>query len=781
MSSSSLQRVGNYLRTHWVSPRRIRFWLLVLLTLYTLLGFFGLPWIIQYFAVNTVKEDFGRELRIESVKTNPYTLTLQVNGLQLADRDSHQLLAWERLRIDLNWNSITNKAWTFQSIQFDNATLQEERFIDGTTRFSLLAEELASEPSNDRQAGSPPALQIKQLAVNNSTLRFTDNLQQTGSDTDESEQVLLALQQLSISLKNVALQQDSSSPLHLTGQLAAGGRLAFDGRVKLLPAPALEGTASISKLALKQAEPYLQQFAKVQLDSGQLTVNGQINIDQQQPFAFLGLAIIDSLSLRDRANDQALIGWQSLSTERFDLNLADNQIETDPITIKGLSGRIVIREDQTTNFSQLLTEAPEQAETNTSQGDKSDPFNITIQGIELAEGILQFADNSLPLPFSTRIHTLKGELSTLSSSSSEPATIKLEGEVANYGLAQVDGAVHAWHPMRQTNVHLRFRNLQIPEYSPYTVNFAGRKIAGGTMDLDLNYRVDNNQLDGENNLLLHDLKLGEKMASSDAMDLPLDLAIALLQNNDGVIDLTLPVSGDVGNPQFDFGKVIQQAIGDAISSIVTAPFSFLANLIGADSEELARVEFISGRADLLPPQRQRIENLREALKQRPKLVLELAGPFNPNFDGPALQQQKAIEALRQHLAEKDSEVSNKPSLTAEANQSAVEALFTRYYPDTELESVQARFTEDQNEFDSAVTFDALAYRSYLARQVVEAQSVAAEDLKTLANARAEAVKIALIEHSDSTIAADRVRILEPQQADTLDNERIAMKVGISAD
>ncbi|RUO78024.1 DUF748 domain-containing protein [Idiomarina seosinensis] len=781
MSSSSLQRVGNYLRTRWVSPHRIRFWLLVLLTLYTLLGFFGLPWIIQYFAVNTIKEDFGRELRIESVKTNPYTLTLQVNGLQLADRDSHQLLAWERLRVDLNWNSITNKAWTFQSIQFDNATLQEERFIDGTTRFSLLAEELASEPSNDGQAGSPPALQIKQLAVNNSTLRFTDNLQQTGSDTDESEQVLLALQQLSISLKNVALQQDSSSPLHLTGQLAAGGRLAFDGKVKLLPAPALEGTASISKLALKQAEPYLQQFANVQLDSGQLTVNGQINIDQQQPFAFLGLAIIDSLSLRDRANDQALIGWQSLSTERLDLNLADNQIETDPITIKELSGRIVIREDQTTNFSQLLTEAPEQAETNTSQGDKSDPFNITIQGIELAEGILQFADNSLPLPFSTRIHTLKGELSTLSSSSSEPATIKLEGEVANYGLAQVDGAVHAWHPMRQTNVHLRFRNLQIPEYSPYTVNFAGRKIAGGTMDLDLNYRVDNNQLDGENNLLLHDLKLGEKMASSDAMDLPLDLAIALLQDNDGVIDLTLPVSGDVGNPQFDFGKVIQQAIGDAISSIVTAPFSFLANLIGADSEELAQVEFINGRADLLPPQRQRIENLREALKQRPKLVLELAGPFNPNFDGPALQQQKAIEALRQHLAEKDSEVSNKPSLTAEANQSAVEALFTRYYPDTELESVQARFTEDQNEFDSAVTFDALAYRSYLARQVVEAQSVAAEDLKTLANARAEAVKIALIEHSDSTIAADRVRILEPQQADTLDNERIAMKVGISAD
>ncbi|MGM0525813.1 MAG: DUF748 domain-containing protein [Pseudomonadota bacterium] len=780
MPGSSLHQVGSYLRTHWVSPRRIRFWLLVLLILYTLLGFFGLPWITQYLAVNTVKEDFGRELRIESVQSNPYTLTFEINGLELADNDGHQLLSWERLLIDLNWNSITNKAWTFESINFDKAIIQEERFIDGTTRFSLLAAELAPEPSGDGKASSPPALQIKQLAVNNSTLRFTDNLQHKGSDTDDSEQVALSLQQLSISIKNVALQQESSSSLHLTGQLAAGGALAFDGKVKLLPAPALEGTASINKLALKQAEPYLQQFANVQLDSGQLTVNGQINIDQQQPFAFLGLATIDSFSIRDGANDQALIGWQSLSTEQLDLNLADNQIETDPITVKGLSGRVVIRENQTTNFSQLLTEPPEQGETNTNQGDKSDPFNITIQGIELADGTLQFADNSLPLPFSTSIHTLKGELSTLSSSSSEPATIKLEGEVADYGLAQVDGAVHAWHPMRQTNVQLRFRNLQIPEYSPYTVNFAGRKIAGGTMDLDLDYKVENNRLDGENKLLLHDLKLGEKMASSDAMDLPLDLAIALLQDNDGVIDLTLPVSGDVGNPQFDFGKVIQQAVGDAISSVVTAPFSFLANLIGADSEELAQIEFISGRADLLPPQRQRTENLRKALSQRPKLVLELAGPFNQNFDGPALQQQKAVEALRQHLAEQNRET-EKPSLTAEANQSAVEALFTRNYPDTALQSVQERFTENQDELASATAFDALAYRNYLAKQVIAAQSVTTEELKAVANARAETVKKALVDHSDSNIAADRVRILEPRQVDALDNERIAMEVGISAD
>jgi len=125
--------------------------------------------------------------------------------------------------------------------------------------------------------------------------------------------------------------------------------------------------------------------------------------------------------------------------------------------------------------------------------------------------------------------------------------------------ARVEGAVDAWHPSRASSLQLTFRNLQIPEYSPYTVDFAGRKIAGGTMDLDLDYTVESRQLDGQNNLVLHDLKLGEKMASSDAMDLPLDLAIALLQDSDGVIDLNLPVTGNVGDPEFDFDQVIRRS------------------------------------------------------------------------------------------------------------------------------------------------------------------------------------------------------------------------------
>ncbi|MGM0450963.1 MAG: DUF748 domain-containing protein [Pseudomonadota bacterium] len=795
MHSSSLRRFGGYLRTRWASPRRIRFWVLVVAVAYTLLGFLALPWLIQYMAVSTVKEDFGRELRIESVHVNPYTLTLQIDGLTLEDTDDRQMLGWQRLFIDVAWSSAVNGALIVQTVHLDDPIIQEERFASGKTRFSRLAPEPSDDapPEGDSPAedeASPlPALQVNDLRVTDAVLRFTDNLQDKAAETDQSNQASLVLEDLGLSASDLSLKEGARFPVALDGQLAGGGALAFDGTLQLVPAPALEGSARIKELALKQAQPYLRQFANVQLGDGALNLDGRLQTDAQQPFAFEGSAGIEALNIRDGSNEEPLIGWQSLNTQKLHLRLAEKQLETAPITVDGLFGRLIINEDRTTNFGQLMAkegqagagEEDEEAARTDDTDEETAPFGITIEGIELTDGALRFADHSLPLPFSTSIHTLKGQVSTLSSSSAQPAQVALEGQVADYGLTRVDGALHAWHPMRETNLKLRFRNLQIPEYSPYTVRFAGRKIAGGTMDLDLDYRVTEKQLDGSNSLVLRDLKLGEKMAASDAMDLPLDLAIALLKDSDGVIDLDLPITGDVGSPEFDIGQVVRQALSKTITSVVQSPFRFLANLVGADSEELGRVEFPAGRSDLLPPQRERVAKLREALNQRPELVLELAGPFNQTFDGPALQRGKATEALRQRLTEADREGED-PSLTAEANREIVETMFTESYPDADLDALQARFTEQQNESSDETRFDALAYRNHLAEKVIATQSVTDADLRALANARASAVQDALVDASaENPIDADRVRVVDPNGIDPESDERIAMEMKVSAD
>lgn len=294
-------------------------------------GLFALPWIIQYLAVNFAEKDFGRELRIEVVQANPFTLTLQIDGVELDDTDDRQLLGWDRLFLDLAWSSLVNRTWTFQTIRLDKPIILEERFASGETRLSRLASESSDTAPAENKPDSLPALRINDLRVEGGILRFADNLQDPAAgDANQPKQVSLVLQNVLVSVKDLTLQKNTRFPLRLDGQLAGGGKLAFDGTLQLLPTTALEGDARIDELALKQAEPYLRQFADVRLDSGTLNLSGQIHTNAQQPFAFQGSAGVDSLSIRDASNDELLIGWQGLQTEQLDLGIKKSSLRRLP-------------------------------------------------------------------------------------------------------------------------------------------------------------------------------------------------------------------------------------------------------------------------------------------------------------------------------------------------------------------------------------------------------------------------------------------------------------------
>ena len=798
MQSSSSGQFGGYLRNKWLSPRRVRFWLLLLLILYTLIGFFLVPRVVERIAKNTVEEDFGRELHIESVRTNPFTLTLRIDELVLHDTDDHELISFDRLSVDFAWSSIVRRAWTFNDIELTNPVVHEERFSDGETRFTRLIDEaIDPEDPDPEEEPEPPALRINNLRIAGGVIRFTDNFDtDTDDENDENnapEQVTIALRDVNLSVENFVLDDDTNSNVQLEAELEDGGTVAFDGAVQMLPSLVLEGDIDIDEVALAQVGPYLHHFLGVQLDSGALSIRGQINTGAEQPLAFRGAASIDELSISQAPDDETLIGWQSLNAEEIDLNIAERALETGTITVDQLAGQIVIYEDQTTNFGELGEEPPAEDDANDDNGTETvvdtgehdngtptdedgeevDPFSIIIAGIELNDGGLDFTDDSLPLPFSTSIHSLSGEVSTISSTSAEPARLELEGQVEDYGLARVEGSLHAFQPTRETSITVTFRNIEIPEYSPYTADFAGRTIAGGTMDLDLVYTITEEQLEGDNNLVIRDIELGEAV-DDDAMDLRLRLAIALLEDSDGVIDLTLPVSGDVDDPEFDFNALIWEAVGRAFTTVVEAPFRFLAELVGAESEDLGQIEFPEGRSDLGPPQQQRVAELRDALSQRSSLIIELAGPYNRDFDGPALKREKALEGLSQRLEEAGRDTED-PSLTDEEHRDIVEAMFTSHYPDSDLDAVRERYTEDGE-------FDELAYRNYVADLVVAAQPVADTELEAIGNARATAIREALINaDEDTAIAENRVRIIEPEEVDLDDAERIILEVGVTTE
>ena len=408
------------------------------------------------------------------------------------------------------------------------------------------------------------------------------------------------------------------------------------------------------------------------------------------------------------------------------------------------------------------------------------PFSLVIGGTTVADGALDFSDLSLPLPFATKVRGLEGFVTTVDTGSAEPARLKLEGQVADYGLARIEGTMTPMDPIQHTNVSMEFRNLLMTDLSPYSAAFAGREIAAGKLDLDLVYRIDAGQLNGANDIVMSDLVLGDKVDSPDAASLPLGLAVALLKDADGVIDLDLPVEGDVNDPEFRIGGVIWKAFTSLITKVVSAPFRLLGNLIGVESEDLGQFRFLAGRSDLTPPEREKVVQLREALQQRPDLSIAVAGAFDPAIDVPALQYNRLRAAVFERIGEEDALPDGEFRMLNEEIRATLEAIFTERFPEVPLDDVKsAHRAQPADDPKAEPVLDQLAYAGDLRDRLLAAEQITPQDLEALANARAETVRTAFLENSE--FDAGRVVLEAPAAAESEDGEWVVMELGVAVE
>ena len=704
--------------------------------------------------------------------------------------------------------------------------VHEERVASGNSRFTELIADISSQEDVDEEdAPELISLYVNNLRIVDGVIRFTDHFNTdlaATPDADAPDYVAIAAHNINLQVDDFALN-DSESSVQLSADFEGGGSLNFEGSVQVQPDVNLEGHIVIDDISIIQAASYLEHYLGVQLESGSLAFAGAIHAGGIQPFAYQGSAAINDLSISQAPEDETLIAWQSIRTEDLHVDMGARAIETDLIFVEGLAGQLTINEDMTTNFGQLGNppaddqetrdteavastidadadaneedaaaaeqdageysndEAP-QDDADSASGIQTDDessdaeaYSIYVEAIEIRDSGLQFSDNSLPLPFSVNIHSLAGGISTISTTSTQSARLELQGQVEDYGLARAEGDLYAFQPTRETDVTVVFRNIETPDLSPYTAAFAGRTIASGIMDLDLEYSIEDEQLDGTNNFVIRRIRLGEKL-DEEAMDLRLRIAIALLEDYEGEIDLNLHVEGDTDDPEFDIGAIIREAIFRAITNLIETPFLALADLLDPE-ESVGQVEFAAGSSELGPPQQQRISEVREALREYPNATLDLAGPYNREFDGPVIKRNKVIAALRQRYEDAGYETQNL-RITSETSLEFIEPMYTELYPESDLDAVRERFSEEP--YSLGDEFDALAYRNYLAELVIAAQAVADADLAALGTARAETVRDALSEADDlaetPAVNTERIRIVESEAIDEVEKELIIMEM-----
>jgi uncharacterized protein involved in outer membrane biogenesis len=489
-------------------------------------------------------------------------------------------------------------------------------------------------------------------------------------------QPLYQIQGLRVGITDI----DGHSPMgvKLGFDVAQGGKVMLQGRIDPA-APSVDATIKVADLPLSPLQPYLEPYITLALQSAFVSTEGtfQYGVPKSgSKIVYDGSFSLDKLSLSNPGSTETFLGWAALQVPNIKLYVAPNNLLIEEVKLKKLLGQLIIAEDQTVNLSKILKPKPtkqalspalppEPPKKGTSsgnaapkapiqeQGEQSgDSFPFRIGKVRVEDGNVVFADLSLKPKFMTRIHSLRGMVSGLASSGDSLAGIELDGGVDQYGAVRVMGTLDFQNIKRSSDISLVFKNIELTSITPYSGKFAGRRIKSGKLSMNLDYKIQNNQMKGDNKIIVDNLELGEHVNSPEAVNLPLDLAVALLKDASGKIDIGLPVSGDLNDPQFRLGPLIWKVFTNLITKAVTAPFRALGSLFGGASETFDAVVFDFGKAELQPPEKEKLKKLSDVLQQRPQLQLVVQGRYSPETDGLEFKQASVRHAVGLRSGEK---------------------------------------------------------------------------------------------------------------------------------
>lgn len=657
------------------------------------------------------------------------------------------------------------------SLELAGAAVELWRDVDGELIFSqlLAAGPVAAEEPPGELAETPPwQLSLDKLSAGGLRIGLTDDALTTPGR--------LEIAAIDLDVSGISNADGAEFPLALGIDFAGMGRIDVDGSVTALPELRVAVALTVANVALAMAQPWISDALLVRIADGRAAGRFDITVGPGDQLDVDGGVRVIDLDIRDSDQGERLVGWKELDVDRVRFAGPPIALEASQLVFKEPYARVVINEDGSTNFARLPRADAGEDEPTPAAAEASVP-DITVGRIRVKDGAMNFVDLMLPLPFEAEVRELEGSVSTLATNSRAPTTIELEGKVDEYGFAQIQGSLLPADITAATDVRVLFRNVEFPDLSPYTIRFAGRRIDDGRLEVDLRYRITEGALNAQNRVVIDRIALGEKVAHPNAMDLPLGLAVALLQDSSGRINIDLPITGNLDDPEFSVGAVVLRAFATLITKAVTSPFRLLGGLIGVDSENFDRIEFEAGRSGLTPPEREKLEQLAAALALRPQLKLTVAGAIDPEVDALAIRAERVDARIEAMIDVPDARAERE--MVAERRRAAIENLFREAFPDERLRDIRPRFVRpvDPATPDGETSFDELAYLTQLRERLLAVEQVTPTDLDSLAASRVDTI-VRRLASAAEPVPAERVQRGATKQAATNERGLIPLKLAL---
>ncbi len=642
---------------------------------------------------------------------------------------------------------------TLDELRAQSGTLRIVRERDGTLEAArLMKTTRATGTSADTQTWT---LLGRRLALERIALRVEDRV--------PDPHVKLAGTDFTVVVTDFSNARYSKAAMTLTGQIGERGRIRFAGPIAGNPF-SLAGDLEASGLDLLPLKSYVEPHVNVTLVSGAVAAKGRLAVDvpedRDASATWNGDVSVTDFAALDRPTASDLARWKRLAIEGAEIATSPPRVNVTRIAAEDYFARLIVYQDGTINFARLLTPgaAPESAQGATAARPEQDatvarsatPVPISIGRIDLARGNLNVSDFFVKPNYAANLTDVSGTIGTMSAQS--PGTIEIAARVDRTAPVEIRGTIQPFAKDIALDLTATARDVDLPPLTPYSVKYAGYGIEKGKLTFDVHYRIEARKLAAENRLVLDQLTFNrERVESPTATKLPVLLAVALLKDSRGVIDLNLPISGSLDDPQFSMWGLVLQVIGNLIGKAATAPFTLLTAAFGGHGEEFSVVPFDAGTSDLGADAQKRIDTLGKALADRPGLRLEIAGCADPSSDREALRHDAVETAMKREKMKRLARDGTAPASLAlvTIEPAERERWLKAAYEEAPIES------RPRNAIGMLKDVPAPEMEAML----VAAAKVDDDAIRLLANARAQMVKDAL---AAKGVAGDRVFLLAPR-------------------
>jgi hypothetical protein len=633
--------------------------------------------------------------------------------------------------------------------------------------------ERAAEPvsANKRTAPEPWTVGVDVVEIKNYQAKFEDRTLTTPG--------VLEVDALDVTVKDVRIPFTKPLPVGLSLKLNQTGQVDVRGLVGIEPMTA-DLDITITQIAIKPFQPYLDRFLDADVRDGAIDLNGSVQYAKVHPkgplLRFHGNLAVNRFLVTDRKEFEDVGSWKSLAFNRVALDVEPTTVRIGEILWQEPAIQAVMESDGTLNLSKLLVASPsgdaqgEQAKGDSRKSEaKSAPPTIIVDQVRLVKATAIFRDLSVVPPVKTGVTDFGGTIRGLSSKQIKKADVDLAGRIDHAAPLKIAGKINPLSEDAFTDLVITLQGMDVTSAGAYSGKYAGYGLSKGKLSLDLKYKISQQLLEAENVVSVDQLTFGQKVESPDATSLPVPLLVALLQDRKGLIEIDLPIRGNLADPDFKYGRVVISTLLNLLGKIVASPFSLLGKLVpgGGSGDDLQFVEFQPGSAVLADDEVKKLAFLEQALDERAGLRLEIKGTTDAVVDGAALRRRKLTDRLVTKIRRERGKSAGPVEVSAEEEQRFVEGLFA------ELLAKQAGASgkpPDQAESKPPTVEE-------MKERVLAEIPVTDGDLEFLAMERGEAVRARLLE--SGKLGNGRVFLLEATAADP-GHERVRTQLALGA-